>query len=104
METAMGYLTEDKGVAWFSSDENKWHRRMAQLADEHPEDVKITVRPEGNDGCMNATFPSAWLRIRPPRKREMTDEQKAAAAERLRKAREEKNNNGDEDEEMEDEE
>ena len=47
METAMGYLTEDEGRAWFSSDEKKWKNRITKLAEEYPEQVKITVYPEG---------------------------------------------------------
>ena len=103
METACGYLTEDKGVAWFSSDEYKWRNRMTKLAEQYPDDVKITVRAEENDGCINALFPAKWLKIGPPRKLNYTDEQKQAIAERLQKAREAQSQYEDEMEEEEDE-
>lgn len=95
METAMGYLTEDEGRAWFSSDERKWRNRIMKLAEEYPEQVKITVYPEDNDGCINAWIPAKWIRVKPPIKRNLTDEQRMAMSERLKKAREA----GDEDEE-----
>lgn len=99
METAMGYLTEDEGRAWFSSDEKKWKNRIMKLADEYPEQVKITVYPEDNDGCINAWIPAKWIRVKPPIKRSLTDEQRMAMSERLKKAREAGNEDDEEDEE-----
>lgn len=99
METAMGYLTEDEGRAWFSSDEKKWKNRIMKLAEEYPEQVKITVYPEDNDGCINAWIPAKWIRVKPPIKRNLTDEQRMAMSERLKKAREAGNEDEEEDEE-----
>lgn len=99
METAMGYLTEDEGRAWFSSDERKWRNRIMKLAEEYPEQVKITVYPEDNDGCINAWIPAKWIRVKPPVKRNLTDEQRMAMSERLKKAREAGNEDEEEDEE-----
>ncbi len=99
METAMGYLTEDEGRAWFSSDERKWKKRIMKLAEEYPEQVKITVYPEDNDGCINAWIPAKWIRVKPPIKRNLTDEQRMAMSERLKKAREAGNEDEEEDEE-----
>lgn len=99
METAMGYLTEDEGRAWFSSDERKWRNRIMKLAEEYPEQVKITVYPEDNDGCINAWIPAKWIRVKPPIKRNLTDEQRMAMSERLKKAREAGNEDEEEDEE-----
>lgn len=99
METAMGYLTEDEGRAWFSSDEKKWKNRIMKLAEEYPEQVKITVYPEDNDGCINAWIPAKWIRVKPPIKRNLTDEQRMAMSERLKKAREAGNEDDEEDEE-----
>lgn len=75
METQTGYLTEDH-VLWFSSDERKWITRILKLAEAHPEEVTIRKRPEENDGCIYATMPAAWLKIGPPRKLELTEEQR----------------------------
>lgn len=99
METAMGYLTEDEGRAWFSSDEKKWKNRIMKLAEEYPEQVKITVYPEDNDGCINAWIPAKWIRVKPPIKRNLTDEQRMAMSERMKKAREAGNEDEEEDEE-----
>ena len=99
METAMGYLTEDEGRAWFSSDEKKWKKRIMKLEEEYPEQVKITVYPEDNDGCINAWIPAKWIRVKPPVKRNLTDEQRMAMSERLKKAREAGNEDEEEDEE-----
>lgn len=99
METAMGYLTEDEGRAWFSSDEKKWKNRIMKLAEEYPEQVKITVYPEDNDGCINAWIPAKWIRVKPPVKRNLTEEQRMAMSERLKKAREAGNEDEEEDEE-----
>lgn len=86
METACGYL--DDKVMWVRTDEMKWKNRIEQWAKEYPEECKITVRPENNDGCMCAKMPASWFRMRPPIKRNLTDEQREAMGERLRKARE----------------
>ncbi len=86
METQTGYLTEDQ-VLWFSSDEQKWKTRIMKLAAEHPEEVTIKKCPEENGGCFYATMPASWLKIGPPRKRELTDEQRAEIGTRLNSSR-----------------
>ena len=95
METCINYTDSTMFV---STDENKWKNRIDSWAKEYPNECVITVRPENNDGCMNAKMPSSWLRMRPPKKVNMTEEQRMAAAARMRKKK------GEEDEEMEDEE
>lgn len=84
METQAGYLTEDR-VLWVSSDEQKWINRILKLAKDHPQDVTIKKRPEENDGCIYATMPANWLMIRPPVKRDLTDEQRQAMSQRARR-------------------
>ena len=86
METCCEYLSDR--VMWVSTDEDKWKRRFLQWAQEYPDEVAIKRRPEENDGCLCVTCPAAWLRIRPPLKRNMTDGQRAAMADRMRKWRE----------------
>ena len=85
METNAGYL--DDRVMHVSTDEMKWKNRIEQWAKEYPEECKITVRPENNDGCMCAKMPASWFRMRPPIKRNLTDEQREAMADRMRKFR-----------------
>lgn len=54
-------------------------RKVLQLAEEHPDDVKILNLSED---MVEATFPKSWVKIRPPRK--LSDEQRKAMAERGR--------------------
>ena len=85
IETCCEYT--DK-MLFISSDHQKWINRIKRLAEQYPDDVTIKNRPEENDGCICATMPAEWLRIAPPRTRDLSDEQRAELAERLRKARE----------------
>lgn len=85
METCCEYT--DKTL-FVSSDHQKWINRIRKLSEQYPDEVTIKNRPEENDGCICATMPSEWLRISPPRKVEMSEEQKAELSERLRMARE----------------
>ena len=59
-----------------------------RLAEDRPNDVEILAYPDDNDGAILAHVPKSWMKVSPPAKRTMTDEQRAAAAERLRLARE----------------
>ena len=95
METAASYIDKEMFV---STDEMKWKNRIEQWAKEYPDECKITVRPENNDGCMCAKMPASWFRMRPPIKRNLTDEQREAMGERLRKARESREDDMEEDE------
>ena len=81
METCCEYT--DKTL-FVSSDHQKWINRIRKLSEQYPDDVTIKNRPEDNDGCICATMPSEWLRISPPRKVEMTEEQRQAASERMK--------------------
>ena len=81
METCCEYTDS---VMWVSTDE----RRMMKLIAEHPDETEIIKRPEENDGCLYCKVPSTWLKIAPPVKREMSDEQKAAASQRMQKLNE----------------
>ncbi len=86
METACGYL--DSEDMWFSSDQRKWITRIRKLAASHPAEVTIICQPETNNGCIYAKVPQRWLRIAPPRKMNLTEEQRRVAAERFKKYRE----------------
>ena len=81
METCCEYT--DKTL-FVSSDHQKWIARIRKLKEAYPDDVTIEQMPEENDGCICATMPAAWLRINPPRKVEMTEEQRQAASERMK--------------------
>ena len=82
METCCEYL--DDKVMWVSSDQQKIINRVRKLAEAYPDSVTIKRQPEQNDGCIYATMPAEWLRLMPPRKVEMTDEQRQVASERMK--------------------
>ena len=65
-----------------------WKNRLARLERENPGDVEKLI--ENLDGSVVYHVPKNWVRITPPRKMTMSEEQKAANAERLRKYREAK--------------
>ena len=82
METSISYTDHDK--AFVSTDEPKWHRALRAYAEEYPDQVEIRYHPETNDGNMIATVPVKWVKIKPPKRVNMTDEQKAVLAEKMR--------------------
>ena len=95
METCCEYL--DDKVMWVSSDQMRMINRVRKLAEQYPDQVVIKRQPEQNDGCIYATMPADWLKIMPPRKVNMTEEQRMAAAARLRKNRATEEETEDED-------
>ena len=72
-----------------STDERTWKNRLAKLAEANPECECVAINP---DGSVFYRVPLSWVRIRPPKKSTMTDEQKAESAARLRVYRERKEN------------
>lgn len=85
METALNYL--DDKIMYISTDEPKWKNRLLKLAAERPDEITITNRPEDNDGCLCCKCPAQWLKIAPPARRDLSDEERAAIGERLKSAR-----------------
>lgn len=81
METCANYMDDRMFV---SSDERKFINKIRQLAKEYPMDVTIIAQPETNDGCIYAKMPSKWFSIKPPTKRNFTDEQREAMSERAK--------------------
>lgn len=90
METCFEYF--DKTM-YVSSDQQKIINRVRKLAEQYPEQVTIKNQPEQNDGCIYATMPADWLKLSPPIKREMTDEQRQAASERMKALVQKQKNN-----------
>ena len=82
METCFNYCSADK--AFFSSDERRWINRVHKMAHEHPEQVRIIAEPENNDGCIYCELPVNWLKVAPPVKRVLTEEQRQAIRERFK--------------------
>lgn len=85
-ETAFNYCS-DQPYAHFSSDERKMISRVLKLAEANPGSVEIIKSPEENGGAIYCRIPKTWLRISPPRKMQLTDEQRRERAERMRAVR-----------------
>ncbi|MBR3688920.1 MAG: hypothetical protein IKL85_07595 [Lentisphaeria bacterium] len=82
METSIAYLDYDKAVV--STDEAKWHRYLRRLREQYPDQVRIKYEPENNDGNMVAEIPVKWVKIKPPKRMNYSDEQLAAMSEKMR--------------------
>lgn len=81
METACGYL--DDRVMWVSTDEQRWITHLMKLKDEHPDEVTIVCEPKRNSGCLYLKCPSEWLKIQPPRRLNLSDEERILRGQRL---------------------
>ena len=86
METCFNYCDKEHG--YFSSDERRYITKIHKLAEKYPEQVRIIAEPENNDGCIYAELPTSWLKIQPPRKLDLTDEQREELSVRMAKMRE----------------
>lgn len=83
-ETVIEHLGGES-FAGVSSGERGMKNRLAKLAEQYPEDVKLIAT--NTDGSVFYHVPYKWVSIRRPKQVNWTEEQKAAAAERLRLAR-----------------
>lgn len=85
-ETCIEYLDIDK-YATFCSSERKWINKIYKLKEKYPNEVHIEVSDEDNDGMIIAHVPKSWMKVSPPKKVNLTEEQKAERAERMRSYR-----------------
>ena len=85
METACGYL--DDKVMWVFMDERRMITHLLKLAEKHPNEVNIVARPEENDGCLYLKCPASYLKINPPVRQNLSDEQRVALRERMKSMR-----------------
>lgn len=85
IETACEY-TDDK-VMRVSTDEKKMINRILKFAKERPDEVEIIRYPEENDGCLYAKCPASYLKITPPLRRNITEDQRIEFAQRMKLAR-----------------
>lgn len=89
-ETCVDYLDVDNHAV-FSSAERKRINKILKLKETHPDEVTIRHYPDKNDGIIIADIPKSWLKISPPAKRKITDEQREIMTKRLAEAREKRN-------------
>lgn len=84
IETYYEYL--DGGVAWVSTTERKLIRKFYKLADKYPDKVFVLRRPEINDGMLYGKFPTAFLKLSPPKSLDWTPEQRQAQIDRMKRS------------------
>ena len=82
METCFNYCSKERG--FFSSDERKFITKIRKLKERFPDEVRIIAEPENNDGCIYCELPVNWLKVAPPVKRVLTEEQRQAIRERFK--------------------
>lgn len=82
MDTGICTVSDEK-VFLVSSDERKYIALIHKLKELHPDEVVIKSEPEDNYGMIVATVPKSWVKISPPRRVNMTDDQKEAARQRM---------------------
>lgn len=80
-ENNIEFLTGQRKVT-FTFTARKYINRIKKYKESHPDDVDFF---ENSDGSICGHVPLKWLKISPPRKVELTDEQKAERSERMRK-------------------
>lgn len=85
METVINFNDAEK-IAYISSSQKRIKEQLLKLAEEHPDEVKITKH---DAYTVFAEVPKFYIRIRP--KRYVSEEQKEAAAKRLAEYRAKKN-------------
>lgn len=91
IETAINRVQGDEHCCVFTS-ERKFISQIKKLAEQYPNDVEIQY--VNDDGSIVAQVPSNWFRfVKPPTKRNYTEEQRKAMGERMKKARETKDGN-----------
>ena len=89
------WCENENAIEWLDLDEQvmvtlhggKLKNRVLKLAKEYPDEVTIKVHPENNHGYLVAHLPKKWVKITPPVKRELSEEQKAVLRERIAHAR-----------------
>ena len=79
------YFDEADKVARILSYNARLNKRLRELAEKRPEDVKpIKEYFDDENGAICFEFPSAWLKINPTRASTMSEEERAERAERMK--------------------
>lgn len=83
IEVGINYTDRDEH-AFFSANEKRHVKNILRLAEQYPDEVTVKILPEKNGGHILAWIPKRWIRISPPRKLDLTNEQRAAISDRMR--------------------
>lgn len=65
----------------FSTSEKKWINEIYRLKKKYPDDVEIC--DVNKDGSIYGHIPAEWVKVKPKKKVNMTDEQREASKARL---------------------
>lgn len=88
MQRSIDKITGEEYLTVYSN-EKAIVNKIKELKSQHP--TEVIIIKEYEDGTINAYFPSNWFRfIKPPTKRNYTEEQCKAMGERMKRARENK--------------
>lgn len=88
IETSIDRVQGDNFCIVFTG-EKKFINQLKEFSKLYPNDVKIQY--ENNDGSIEVKVPYNWFRfIKPPTKRNYTEDQRKAMSERMKRARENK--------------
>lgn len=93
-ETVFEHASGDRTIT-YSSSEKKWINELVRLSKKHPAEMDVYVN---KDGSIYGHIPADWLKVKPKKKVNMTDEQREASKARLevgRKKRLQKSLDGD---------
>lgn len=86
METIITYNEAEQTASVFTYN-TALRNKLSRLAEEYPDECKLE-KTAWDGKVVDYTVPKRWVKVSPPRKVNMTDEQKQALAERLQNARE----------------
>ena len=80
MDTGISSLggMQINGEEYFSvsTDDRGFASRIRKLAKENPGKVIVKKEAEENDGCLYVWLPKSWVRLSPPVKRNISDEER----------------------------
>lgn len=82
-ETSIDILSCDSYATIYTC-ESRQIQKLKQLYQDHPNEVSIIT---DTTDFMNVHVPKSWIKIKPPRKMNLSEEQRQALSERLAKAR-----------------
>ena len=82
-ENVVEFISGHKKLS-FTFSSRRFINRIKKYKEKYPDDVDLI---ENSDGSIFGHLPITWIKISPPRKVNLTDEQRRERAERLRNAR-----------------
>lgn len=85
-ENMVEFLDSDK-EATVTLHDMRLKNRVMRLAEEYPDEVTIKAMPEKNHGYLVAHVPKKWVKINPPIKIELSEEQRQERRERMLRIR-----------------